>query len=449
MLVHIKIFLARLREGLWFLPTNISLLAFAAALFLIHLDLQHINKENYIFGIGFTDAVGARNILTSIASASITVAGVVFSITMAVLANASSQYGPRLLRNFLAERSTKIVLGLFIGTFAYCITVALTINAEKSAIWIPLYSVVGGCIFGLTSFAALIYFIHRVATFIQASTIIEDVVITLESHSSQLFPNNAIHRSSPNPPTTAQPFSPAKFDSKSFQVTTPSNGYVQALELDGILDYAVNEKLLVRFLTRPGKPVLPGQIIADFWLDNTQQASPEFIEKSQSRILSSIITGSARTPDQDIEFAIDQLVEIAVRALSPGINDPFTAINCINRLVGSLALIGIQELPAGLIHDDTGNLHIVVPAYTQNGICDAAFHRLRHHGKLETSVALALLDAMLRLGKLEGLASDFRSALERHIRLLCDDFYALENIHHSDTGDFKRRLTAAGFPLTN
>ena len=449
MLVHLKILLARLRESLWFIPTVIAVLAFATALVLEHLDLQHIDEQNYIFGIGFTDAAGARTILTAIASASITVAGVVFSITMAVLASASSQYGPRLLRNFLAERSTKIVLGLFIGTFVYCITVALTINAEKTASWIPQYSVAGGCILGLTSFAALIFFIHRVATFIQASKIIDDVVSTLESHLNLLFPNNAVHNASSESTPPGATFSPAEFNASAMRVESSRNGYVQALKLDELLNYTTKNNICVRFRCRPGKPVIPGQVIAEYWHKDSKEASTEFLEKTRDQILRSMIIGCARTPDQDAEFAIDQLVEIAVRALSPGINDPFTAISCIDRLVGALARISDKPLPSGLIHDSNDDLRIVVQAYTHDGLCDAAFHRLRQHGISETSVALGLLEAMLRLRELSDLDSKFLRALERHLSLLRDDFRARKSLHASDLQDFDQRLEDANFPLQN
>ena len=406
-----------LRSSYWFIPTIMSIAAAILAVLLFLIDKKA--KEKYLpflSDLYVMDAPGAQAILSTLASSAITVAGVVFSIAMLVLANASAQFGPRLLPNFMQQGGTQFVLGGFIGTFVYSILVLTRVRATENGAGIPHLSVSVALLFGVFSFGLLIYFIHRVATFIQAPNIVENVGNRLIETFGKLFPK-ASGNGVRNDPAEEERQLPPDFEERAKPILAPGNGYLEAIDLDRVRKIAEQHDLLIHLLKQPGQFVIEGHTLA--------LAAPREIitEKIAGEIGKAFLLGAQRTLIQDAEFAIDQLVEVAVRALSPGINDPFTAINCIDWLGAALAFLAGRTLSSPLCRSADGRLRVVTDPYTYKDILNAAFNQLRQHARTNEAVAIRLME-MINLLAEGKLPSAYRDALARHARLIHEDALA-------------------------
>lgn len=406
MKVKIARFLNRMQMSFWFIPGLVSICAMLAAYAAQKIDMALYGTLEW----ELTDASGARAILTTVAGSSITVAGVVFSITMVVLSSASNQYGPRLMQNFIRQPQTKWVLGGYIGTFIYCLMVTATVRDGDHG-WVPQLSVTAGGVFGVLSFALLIAFIHHVTNFLQASEVINDVSRRLFKTLEVLFPLSALSEekhASVKAGTLPQDLN------EPISVKTKRSGFVQAINIEPLLARAMEHRALLRIHFKPGDHILPGEEVALLW---TQDGGWDDV---QDDVEEALLLGPERTDDQDAEFAIDQLVEVAVRALSPGINDPFTAKNCIKVLGTAMAELDEKGIPGGVLHDDEGLLRIATQTYTYSGFLDAAFNQIRQNSCNVESVSITLMDTLARL-KERAISPVFASELKRHAELLKHD----------------------------
>jgi uncharacterized membrane protein len=407
----------RVRSSYWFVPSVMSSLAALLAVGLFLVDKEA--REQYLpflSDLYVMDAPGAQAILSTLASSAITVAGVVFSIAMLVLSNASAQFGPRLLPNFMRQGGTQVVLGGFIGTFVYCLIVLTRVRATDDGAEIPHLSVSVALLFGICSFGLLIYFIHRVATFIQAPNIVEHVGSRLIETFGKLFPE-ATDKGGEIDPANEEKELPPDFDDRSRPIPAPGNGYLQAIELDRLREIAEEHDLLLHLGKRPGQFVVAGHALAS--------ACPgeAVTDAIAADIGNAFLLGQQRTLIQDAEFAIEQLVEVAVRALSPGINDPFTAINCIDWLGAALSFLTGRKLASPLCRAAGGRVCVVTDPYTYEGILDAAFNQLRQNARTNEAVSIRLMD-MIGLLAEGDLPPAYRDALERHARLIHEDAQA-------------------------
>jgi uncharacterized membrane protein len=427
---------SRLRSGYLFLPLAMSLAGALVALGMGWLDRLAGKPDAGDWADFFlTDAAGARTILSGIAASAITVAGVIFSITMVVLASVSSQFGPRLLPNFVKQESTKFVMGGFIGTFIYCMVALAAISTREGHRHVPQFSTLGGLILGIFSFLLLIFFIHRVALFIQAPRVIDDVACRLLDSMTHLFPEDAgkPQKCVISAHGSWQPSDPSL---QPHEISVAKDGYLQAMDTTTLLAIAVKNDLIIRIHRRPGHFIIARDPIIKVW------SKGPLPKKISAQIRRQLFLGPERTDTQDAEFAVEQLVEVAVRALSPGINDPFTAINCIDRLGGALAFLSTREMPSALRYDDEGHLRLVGEPHTYRGIIDAAFNQLRQHARHEEAVAIRLMDLMAQLAQ-RPLPREFRQALEKHMRLLDEGLHNGKNIQKHDRRDFDRRYQSA------
>ncbi|MGZ9057551.1 DUF2254 domain-containing protein, partial [Methylomagnum sp.] len=252
----------RVRSSYWFVPSVMS--SFAALLAVLLFLVDEKAREEYLpflSDLYVMDAPGAQAILSTLASSAITVAGVVFSIAMLVLSNASAQFGPRLLPNFMRQGGTQVVLGGFIGTFVYCIIVLTRVRATDDGAEIPHLSVSVALLFGICSFGLLIYFIHRVATFIQAPNIVEHVGSRLIETFGKLFPEAPDDGGRDDPPEDGGAL-PPDFEDKAEPIPALGNGYLEAIELDRLRDIAERHGLLLHLRKRPGQFIVEGHALA-------------------------------------------------------------------------------------------------------------------------------------------------------------------------------------------
>lgn len=329
---------------------------------------------------------GARGLLSAVASSMVTVAATAFSITIVALQLAASNFGPRLLRNFMQDTGNQIVLGTFIATFLYCLLVLRTIHGEDYSLFVPQLSVTVGIGLTIASIGVLIYFIHHASTIIQASHVIAAVAEELDSAIDRLFPA-AVGRSNPDPGSHRHTL-PTNFEAEACPIQSTHRGYLQVIDDHLLLKLAYQYNVLFCLTLKPGEFVIKGKPLLQVY--PKEHLSPKLIH----RVNQAFLLGKERTEQQDIEFPINQLVEIALRALSPGINDPFTAIRCIDRLAAGLTQLVQRPLPSAYRYDDALKLRIIAESVPVETLFDAAFNQIRRYAASDIAVSLRLLQAI-------------------------------------------------------
>jgi uncharacterized membrane protein len=418
----------------WFVPMLMSVAGVGLALALGSLDARVQQAGDGVLArLYVSDAAGARAILSTLAGSAITVAGVVFSITIAVLSSASQQFGPRLLPNFMRHNGTQVVLGGFIATFIYSLLMLSMVRDGAGGAFVPQTGVAAGLALGVGAFALLIYFIHHVAVFIQAPRIIDDVTRRLGEALERSFPEPLESGADGREPE--RPALPARFDEEARPVGARRSGYVQAVDYGALLELACRRGILIRTLHRAGDFVIEGEPLA------LLHPAARVPDAAAQTLCEAFVTGPARTDTQDPEFAVDQLVEVALRALSPGINDPFTAINCIDRLGGALAYLARRRLAPAYRCDDDGRLRLVTDPITYAGVVDAAFNQIRQAAADSPAVAIRVLECIRAVAR-QDIPDAMRDALGRQARLLHDAAAAEFAVEH-DREDLKARYSQA------
>jgi uncharacterized membrane protein len=383
-----------LLSSYWFLPGLLLLGAVALGAALVYADwLVQQRQVPWFERLYVAGPDGARALMSTIAGSAITVAGVVFSITMLVLNMASAQFGPRLLRNFMTHNATQLVLGMFVGTFVYCLIVLAAIGSDDGQRFVPQIAVTAGIVNGVALSGLLIYFIHHVSRFIQAERIIGDVAESLEQVLQSSFPERSGNGADTPDDEPVESEACLSDDGDTQVVLARRSGYVQAIDLDGLMELAGRKDLVIRLECRPGHYLIQERPLAQVAADRPID------EETAAAIAEAFLTGAERTAIQDPEFAVNQLVEIALRALSPGINDPFTAINCIDRLGSVLSLLAERKLPSRFCRDREGRIRLVTMPYTYAGVVRAAFNQIRQTAASNAAVIIRLLEVVAEIAQ--------------------------------------------------
>jgi uncharacterized membrane protein len=398
-----------LNSSYWFLPTLMAALAIALAFGMLTLDRAARSSPFAQLGWIYTGGPdGARTMLSAIAGSMITVAGTVFSITIVALQLASSQFGPRLLRNFMQDTGNQVVLGTFIATFIYCLLVLRTIRSGDTE-FVPQLSVTLGILLAIVSIGVLIYFIHHASTLIQASNVIKQASDDLSDAVDRLFPHEIGHGLPESRHQVGE--IPIGFDTEAVPVKSTGSGYLQAVDEQRLMKIAKSKDLLLRLVHRPGQFIVHGSELTMVW------PGERVNQQLSHQINQAFVLGRERTEQQDIEFSINQLVEIAIRAISPSINDPFTAIRCIDQLSVGLSRLAEREFPSPYRYDDNNNLRVIADPVSFTKLTDAAFNKIRQYGTSDVSVILRLLEAITVIAKHARRQKD-RAALLRHAQMI-------------------------------
>lgn len=396
----------------WFVPAVMATISIALSLgttaFDTVLPRDVTEKISWLYSGG---PEGARSILSTVAGSMITTAGVVFSITIVVLSLTSSQYGPRLLGNFIRDTGTQVVLGTFIATFIYCLFTLRVVRSGVSGSFVPHLSITIAIVLALASTAVLIYFIHHISTSIQADSIITAVYRDLNAAIDRHFPEQQDHGVGEPDRIDVRAALPEEFHRDGWPVASDNSGYLQAIDFDGLMRTAVENDFILSLHSRPGEFIAAGAHLVTVW------PREHWDEKLSSRVNSSFIQGRQRTDQQDIEYLIYQLVEVALRALSPGINDPFTAMTCINWLSAGLGRIAQRKFPSAFSYDDKGNLRLVSVPVSFDQIVEAAFGQIRNAAASHVQVILCLFDAIAAIAPHIRVA-ERRKVLEHHAELV-------------------------------
>lgn len=348
----------------------------------------------------------ARSLLSTLLSSMMTMTSLVFSITMVVLTLAASQFGPRLIRSFMGSLRTQVVLGTFVMTIVYCLLLISIIGWREGEGPFAYLSVSVAIALALVSVAFLVLFIHDLGRSIMSETLIERVAEELDGlllHDLSDF--GSYQDDAP------EAVLPDDFESRARLFGPARAGYVQAIDFDEIAEAARRADVLVGLFFRPGDYVAEGG--RTIGVHPPERHTPELA----AAVDGAIVVGVHRTPVQDVEFAIRHLVEIAVRALSPGINDPYTAISVVNRLSASMARLMSRSLPRGVFADDDGMARVVCPRPTYATILGAAFNQIRQNGGDKPVVLIHLIEAYSRIAP-HARSRDQLAALEDGLGLL-------------------------------
>lgn len=347
-----------------------------------------LQRLNWIYSGG---AEGASRLLGTVAGSMIAIAGTVFSMTLVALSLASSQLGPRLLRNFMRDIVNQVVLGTFVATFLYCLLVLRTIRRADEVAFVPHLSISIGVLLAIVSVGVLIYFIHHISVTIQADQVVARVGRELDDGIDRLFPDD-VGRSGPDvAKEPAEGHLPAAFAREARPVCALKDGYLQLIDADVLMALVEKEDLVMRLERRPGHYLTRGRAMAMVWPGDRVD------DALAAKINAAFVLGDQRTAAQDIEFSFHQLVEIAVRALSPGINDPFTAVACVDRLESALCRLARCPMPAPERFDPEGRLRMVATGSTFAGVVDTAFDQIRQNARSNPALAIRMLDAIAQI----------------------------------------------------
>ena len=377
-----------LRTSLWFVPA----LEVAAAIVLfagtIAVDQAAYHGDFTLPGwviSGSADA--ARQILTTIAAAIITVVGVVFSIILVTLTLASTQFGPRMLRNFIRDRGTQLTLGTFVATFVYAVLVLASIGVGSRGEFVPHVSVTVTLGLMVVDLAVLIYFIHHTAVSIQLPQVIASIAADL----AEAIEEQGSGHPDPHPkdgPTATELV--ARTEADGAVLLAPVSGYLQYVQLQDLVRLATEADAVINLEYRPGHFIVQGHRFATVW-------PPEAAPLVRQALGRAHIVGPYRTLSQDVSFGIDQLVEIALRALSAAVNDTFTALTCIDWLGENLCKIVVQWHPARVHRDGRGFIRVIAAEPSYDRLVQRSFEKLRQSSLGQPAVMIRMLDALARI----------------------------------------------------
>ena len=389
-----------LGEVFWILPALIVLACAFLAFALLGVD-QHGLVPQWLLDsplIYSGDATGARTLLGAVASSTISVAGTVFSITIAALTLAAGQMGPRLLRNFTRDRGNQATLGVFLGTFSYALLILRTVRGDAGG-FTPHASLSFGVLLAFVCVGMLIYFVEHIAGRINVSTVIDLV--------SDDVGEAVRHLTVDKLPASR----PTHLDFAGGQVVAQDRcGYLQHVDDDGLADWASDNSVAVHLLVRPGDYIFPGAPFAV-----VLPPHPEAVEA----IKDATALGAKRLAAQDLEFAIRQLEEVAVRALSPGINDPHTAMSVLVRFGVVLCDLAPRFFVGG-VTERNGRIVLVRSASTYDGLLDSMFHLIRQNAAGSAAVLGTGLEVMTAVASVERTARRLAS-IKRHADLWLAD----------------------------
>lgn len=387
----LKRFWGNLRTSFWFVPFLIVAFSIALAFALLAADSsvgdRWLSRWPRLLG---ADAVGARAILSTIAGSMMTVVGVTFSMTLVTLALASSQYSSRILRNFIRDRVTQVVLGIFAGIFTYCLIVLRTIRVDEEFGFVASLAVSFSIVLAIGGIGVLIYFIHHIASSIQASSIIAVVADETMAAVDRLFPG-ALGQDAGDDEAVLAPDAVAQ----SVWQTVPGrgNGYIQCVDGGALMRLACRHKTIVRMEHGIGTFLVQGTPLVSVALSSPPD--DELVASLQAAYTIS----RHRTLEQDCAFGIRQIVDMAMRALSPSVNDTTTAIMCVDYLTAILSRLAMRDIPSPHRLVD-GELRLIAVGRTFASLVSESFDQIRSNAAGNVAIMLRLLAAVHAIGSL-------------------------------------------------
>ena len=410
----------RLGQSFWFLPAAFCALAVVLAEALIFLDrrVDEFDAGPLGFLINRVGESGSRDLLGAIAGSTLAVASTTFSITIAVLALASSTYGPRLVRNFMADRGNQFVLGVLVATFLYSLIVLRSIRSlgdEDDEYFVPHLAVNLAMLLAVLSIGVLVYFIHHISDSVQVWTLArqvrDDLLDTIDRQYPQQLDGDSRDVDVARDGRAVPPDLPAD----GVAVTSHDTGYVQGVDEDDLLALAIEHDLIISLQIRPGEHVIEGAALAIVWPGLRGDGA------AQATLRRAVGIGHARTPQEDVEFSVRLLEEMAVRALSPGTNDPYTAVNALDDLSAGFVRLAGRRTPSPYRYDEREQLRVIAPRVGLSELLDRVLDAMRVYA-IEHPI---VLHSTLTLVELVGVATPdpgVRARLDVQVQRLVEAF---------------------------
>lgn len=389
----------KLRVSLWIIPGGMSLIAAVCAYGLVLAERHTVLGDTVPEFLRAGGAEGVSELLATVAGSMITVAGVSFSITVVGLTLASQQFGPRILRNFMTDRHSQVIMGCFVSTFLYCIVVLWAVRGTDDTEFVPHYAAAFAILLTIVSIGMLIWFFHHFASSIVVERVLSNVGHELQWSIRHAYPSGGADAAAP----AGDPFAQATL------VTAAGEGYVLDVAMDALLKITSTRDFVVEVLAGPGSFVYPGHPLLR--LAGQQNLSSDVSDDLRD----CFPLGTHRTPSQDVEFGISQLVEVGLRALSPSLNDPNTAIASIDRLAAGLTVLAVREDPTPWRADAAAIPRVLTHALTWHECVELAFLRLIAAGRGIPAIPthmLRTIAGLLRVVPLDRQASLVKVAAE-------------------------------------
>lgn len=368
-----------LRASLWLIPSATVLGAVVVAQVLVRAP---VGDDGWLSSVVFGGTPeGARALLSAVASAAITITALSFSLTVVALQMAASQFSPRLLRTFLTDRGNQLVLSGLLATFVYCLLVLRTVRSEGDGVevFVPQLAVSVGIALALLSVGLLVYFLHHITQQLRVDVTVQNIARDTIRQLERLETDRSQppDREAPDPPADATPLRARR------------DGYLQAIDLSVLGRCAEEFGVGLRLRPTVGDWVAAGSTIAWAWaVGETAGVDRDRLERA---VHAGLHVGADRTEAADLAFGLRQLEDIAAKALSPGLNDPTTAVVATAQIGRTLCALAQHPLGASLVTDAQGELRVIVPRPTFAAYLELACGQIRRYGADEPDVLIALL----------------------------------------------------------
>ncbi|MCE9625847.1 MAG: DUF2254 domain-containing protein [Deltaproteobacteria bacterium] len=385
MRIHVASRWNKIREGFWFIPSVLILFFFLLGNFMVELDGHAQAWSTAHLGYIFRgNPEWAKSMLTTMAATMGAAVALIISVTIVTLTLASQQFGPRLLRNFLRDSTTKFIMGMFFATGAFDFAVRFRMGEN----FIPYFSMLVFGILGVVDTFLLILFVHHISSSIHVSRVMARVSRDFSDAVEKLFPKKLLQAAPSSEDFSCERDVPPSFAKEARPILSKESGYLQAIDYEYLLELARKNDLILRIHPRPGEFIVAGTPLASVWPASRDSGALD------RHVNDAIFLGFERTLTQDVEFAINQLVEMAVRALSPAINDPFTATRCLNRLGQGLIELTRIQWPSPYLYDSDKRLRLIIKTITFPKMVNTAFNLIRQNGIQSPLVMVTLLETI-------------------------------------------------------
>jgi len=372
-----------LRGGFLIRPLTIALSLGCAGALLSWLEEEYPAVSAWVPSTLFpshADPQVAQVILAGIAGSIMTVVSIVFAILLMTLTLASMQFSPRIIVSFSRDRVTQWTLGIFLGTFSYCMA-ALPAARSFPHPFAPVATVLGAMVLALACVGLLLFFIHHISEAISVNHIVDRIAEETEAMIDEIMPW-------PYRPTRMKDAAPLRPNPSEVAVLSAVSGYIRFVDKRRLVAVAKHYHVSIRVLRRVGHFVPAG--IPLMMVSKGDRLLPE----GTSELLAAFDCGPTRTLQQDVEFGVLQIVDVALKAISPAVNDPTTAITCVDQLSRILIRFASREPPEDLLFDPPGIVRASIGWIHFERLLEAAFEQIRMYAKADVVVSLRLLRAL-------------------------------------------------------
>jgi uncharacterized membrane protein len=377
----------RIRSGVWQLPVAMMLAGVLLFQAMVWLD-SVLGEDDLLRVLWAHSGTGddARNLLSVLVSAMMTMATLVFSMTIVSLSVAASQFGSRLVRSYVRDTKSKVTLGIFAMTIIYLLLALRVVSGEMPAAAVPHVTVTLGLVLSVICVMAMVVLLHMVAHAIVVDEVIRRVGADLEE-SIRSMPRKAEGVAAPAPSP------PEAFPGSKHPLLAASEGYIEAVRYERLAKIGQERNVFVSLMLMAGDFVAKGDRMGTFHVAGAAGG----VDELGSELAACVLIGKERTPVQDLAFSIRHLVDVALRALSPAINDANTARVVIDRLRGALTRLFQRQLPAGRYADEKGIVRVVARRHTYVDHIAHALDPIRHSATSQPVVVVTLLESLAKL----------------------------------------------------